>query len=938
MTTDNVNINLFYKTIKKYIPKEYIYRKDILRLTYGADASLYRMIPSLVIKAKDEYQIQLILRYANDYNVSVTFRAAGTSLSGQSVTNSVLVLINDGWDNIQISDDHSKIRMQCGVIGSQANDILFPYNKKIGPDPASLSAAMIGGIVANNASGMRCGVRNNSYNTISGLRIILYDGTLLDTTDDQSIKSFKRSHATLINSLLDIRKRITINDDLKNKIIKKYSIKNTNGYSLNSFLDYDDPIDILKHLMIGSEGSLGFISDVELNTVPINKYSAISLVFFKSIKEACRSIMELDRDIVSAGELMSRHALRSVECQGVMPYLLHELPDNASAILLETSADTINELHNNIYQIKTSLTQHDTLYPVEFSDDIDECMSLWRVREGLSVSNSNVGDTAIGEDIAVHIEHLPEVVVKLQAILDKYEYHNAIVFGHALDGNIHFDFTQNFGSDDEILRYKHMMDEVCNFVVKDYDGSLKAEHGTGRNMAPYLRFEWGDDAYDIMKKVKNILDPNHILNNGVVINEDPEIHLKNMKPITQTNPIIDDCIECGFCERFCPSHKLTLSPRQRIVALRELARLRSTNENPKKIKQLKKDYSYYGEKTCATDGLCEINCPVSINTGNMTKEIRRKNKSYFQKRLSSYIAIRFALTANIVSKLLTIKDNINTTKLIRINKIIAATIYAVTHKRIPVINSYFPKRAINDFANINVIGHEDKKIIYFPSCVSRIMGPPACDTENEPLPSVVVRVMNKCGYHVIIPDNIDQLCCGTPFESKGFIEQAEYKAKELHQALDDITEGGQHEVVFDTSPCAYRMKKYTSSSIKIYDPVEFAFMKILDVINIKYYNNIAIHATCSTRKYGDEHMLINVAQKCAENIIFPLDVYCCGFAGDRGMYYPELTTNALKRLSDQVQNCQAGFSTSRTCEIGLSQSGSIDYKSIYYMIDKCISK
>ncbi|MGB5984813.1 MAG: FAD-binding and (Fe-S)-binding domain-containing protein, partial [Desulfobacterales bacterium] len=628
------------------IPASRLISDPLRTLAYGTDASFYRLIPKLVIRTENESEVALILRCTHGLNIPVTFRAAGTSLSGQAVTDSVLVVGGESWKGFEILENGEKIRLQPGIIGAQANRYLAPYGRKIGPDPASINAAMVGGIAANNASGMCCGTAQNSYKTISSLRVVLSDGSLLDTGDAESRRTFAVDHGQLLEGLRTLGAEVRANETLAARIAHKYKIKNTMGYSLNALVDYEDPFDILTHLMIGSEGTLGFMSEIVYSTVVEHAHKASALMVFPEIETACRAAAILNSQPVTAVELMDRAALRSVEGKPGMPAYLQELSQTAAALLVETRANDPEALAKQIAKTSRALSAIALERPIEFTDQVTEYTRLWNIRKGLFPAVGavrRIGTTVIIEDVAFPIHHLAPATLELRSLMAKHRYDEAIIFGHALEGNLHFVFTQDFSSPAEVERYRAFMHDVCRMVVEGYDGSLKAEHGTGRNMAPYLEMEWGREAYGLMERIKALFDPTGILNPGVILDSNPLVHIENLKPLPPTNALVDTCIECGFCETICPSKNLTLTPRQRIVAQREISRLKTRKDNPQRLAALLRDYPYQGEATCATDGLCALSCPVEINTGELTKALRRLSmQSRPRQRQADWVADHFA--------------------------------------------------------------------------------------------------------------------------------------------------------------------------------------------------------------------------------------------------------------------------------------------------------
>ncbi|HEX2394518.1 MAG TPA: FAD-binding and (Fe-S)-binding domain-containing protein, partial [Bacteroidales bacterium] len=591
----------------------------------GTDAGIYRLIPKLVVQVNNEQDVIIAINVCRKAGIPVTFKAAGTSLSGQTVTDSVLLETGPLFTQYSIFGNGEKINLQPGITGGYANAVLSRYYKKIGPSPASLASAKIGGIIGNNASGASYGIATNSYNTLEGLSLVFADGSILDSLDQLSRQKFINGHQNLVSDISRISKEVKDNTGFFNKIQHKYQLKNTTGYGLNSLIDFNDPLDILWHLVIGSEGTLAFVSGATYKTVNSYPKSAAALLLLPDIREACRAIAPLLKCEVSAAELMDRNALLSVREIPGIPEIIRNPAEHSVALLIDTSAPDEDILNRQVADIRNALSDINTLYPLEFIKDLKEYNRIWKVRKGLFTSAAATrpgGTSCLIEDVAFRSEVLADALVALRTLIEQYGYRGSVMWGHLLDGNVHFVIMPDFRSQAEIEKYRKFMEDFVNLTVHEFDGSLKAEHGTGRNMAPFVGEEWGSGLYSVMKSIKKSFDPENILNPGVLLNEDPDIHIKNLKPVPVVDETIDKCIECGFCESICPSKDLTFTPRQRIVAYRELFRSDAIPGVNSYIADLKRAFSYNVDQTCATDGLCGLACPVSINTGKLVKEIR----------------------------------------------------------------------------------------------------------------------------------------------------------------------------------------------------------------------------------------------------------------------------------------------------------------------------
>ena len=985
----------FLAEIKKFVPSDRIYTDELRTLGWGTDASFYRQIPKVVVRSEGEEQMAKIIRACNQFHLPFTFRAAGTSLSGQSVSDSV----GKHWERYEIGPDQETIRLQPGIVGARVNELLKPYGRVFPPDPASIGSAMVGGIVINNASGMNCGVHANSDRMMVSARLILTDGTVVDTGDEKSKELFRKSHPEFIKKIEDLRDRVRADQELADRIRLKYSIKNVTGLNIRPLLAYDDPFDIMAHCMVGSEGTLAFLSEVTMKTLHDYPFKASAMVYFMTMKESCEAVVAMkklkagDEDLKMSAENLDYKSLSSVDdpvylqyqkdvdagkIPGVEPGDYH----NLTAILTETKAVTHEQLLEKIDKIKECLSQFSLYIPAEFTEDPAVYGKYWAIRSGIfpSVGGTRpVGTSCLIEDVAFHIEDLPEATVKLQKLIADHGYSDACIYGHAFEGNYHFILNQSFKSESEVKRYEEMMRAVARLVVEEYDGSLKAEHGTGRNMAPFVKYEWRDKAYEVMKELKAIFDPEGLLNQGVIFNDDPECFIKCLKPL----PVLDfdfdkvpdggkylmdpslstaretieqvkranKCIECGFCEVNCMSCGLTLSSRMRIAVQREIRELESTGADPERAARLRKQYKYYGDQTCATDGLCSTSCPMKINTGELTHLIRQMdmNNNKMGYKVGEFAANHMA---GIKSGLRVVLDVAHLGHITLGSTLMTSICRGMNKMGMPLWTTAMPKKHrqpkksdLTQFIIEKSIPqpeeeHSPLKVVYFPSCINQTMGQSKRDGKIHDLVDEVIQLMAKAGYEVIFPEGMEKMCCGQIWESKGMLDIADRKSAELEEALWQASEQGKYPVLCAQSPCLHRMKK-VMKKMKLYEPAEFIMEYLVPRLDFHPIDrHIALHLTCSTRQMGVDKDMIALAKLCSTNVFLPEGVGCCGFAGDRGFTFPELNKYGLRKLRPQIEknHIEVGYSNSRTCEIGLETNTGIPYMSIVYLVNECTTK
>src|ERR1022692_4642136 len=514
------------------IDSDRILIRPIDLIAFASDASFYRLIPKAVVLAKDIEEIHKLFQFSQSMGIPMTFRAAGSSLSGQSISDGLLVEVARHWRDLKVEDGGKRIRVQPGVIGARANQLLVPYGAKIGPDPASIATCTLGGILSNNSSGMCCGVEQNAYHTLHSMKFMLPSGTVIDTALPGADEQFHAREPELARGILTLKSQLQDNPGLRERVRNKYRMKNTTGYSLNAFLDFDRAVDIFQHVLIGSEGTLAFIAEAVLNTVPDLPVKYTGLLLYPDLYAAADSIVPLRQAGAKTLEIMDRASLRSVENQAGVPPSLRTLPGAAAGLLVEFQSADEKERTELEKIAADSVGGLKLCEPAQFTHLAAEQALLWKIRAGLFPSVGSVrksGTTVIIEDVAFPIDALADAAHDLTRLFRKHEYGNAIIFGHAKDGNLHFVITQSFNDQAVIDQYARFMDDVVELVVERYDGALKAEHGTGRNMAPFVKTEWGSDGYAIMCRLKELVDPANLLNPGVIINPDRQAYLANLK-------------------------------------------------------------------------------------------------------------------------------------------------------------------------------------------------------------------------------------------------------------------------------------------------------------------------------------------------------------------------------------------------------------------------
>ncbi|MFE5969972.1 FAD-binding and (Fe-S)-binding domain-containing protein [Streptomyces sp. NPDC056463] len=916
---------------------------DLVR--YASDASPYRFVPQVVVVAQDLDDISAVLSFAHGKGREVVFRAAGTSLNGQAQGEDILLDVRRHWAGVEVLDDGARARIRPGTTVARANAALARHGRVLGPDPASAVACTIGGVVANNASGMTAGTTRNSYRTVASLTFVLPSGTVVDTGDPGADEELARAEPRLCAGLMALKAEIEADPELVARIRAKYAIKNTNGYRLDAFLDGDTPVRILRGLMVGSEGTFGFISEVVFDTLPLERHVSTALLFFPSLPAAAAAVPLFNEAGAVAVELMDGNTLRaSVSVSGV-PADWAELPGRTAALLVEfRAADTTAQegYERAAAEVLAGLELVAPVASVEnaFTRDPGTIAGYWKARKAFvtAVGGSRPsGTTLITEDFAVPPDRLAEACADLLDLQSRHGF-DAAVAGHAAHGNLHFLLAFDAGDPRDVARYAAFMDEFCKLTVERYDGSLKAEHATGRNIAPFLELEWGATATELMWRTKEVIDPDGVLAPRIVLDRDPQAHLRGLKTIPRVESIADPCIECGFCEPTCPSQDLTTTPRQRIVLRREMMR---QSDGSAVEASLLDAYGYDAVDTCAGDSTCKLACPVGIDTGALMKEFRHQRHSPREERIAALAARNFRAVEASARLAVAAADRIGDRV---VSAVTGAARKAVRPDLVPEWMPQIPGAAARRLPRT----HRPAAVaVYYPACVNRIFGAPD-GVRGPSLPDAMVALSGRAGRPVWIPDDVAGTCCATIWHSKGYERGNEVMANRIVEAAWGWTAGGRLPLVVDASSCtlgiAHEVVPYLTddnrelhAELTVVDSLVWAADELLPRLDVRRtVGSAVVHPTCSMRHLGDEEHLTALAGACAEEVVVPADAGCCAFAGDRGMLHPELTDSATAREAAEVtaRPFDVHLSANRMCEIGMERATGRSYQSVLLALER----
>ncbi|MCL1898454.1 MAG: 4Fe-4S dicluster domain-containing protein, partial [Micrococcales bacterium] len=774
-------------------------------------------------------------------------------------------------------------------------------------------------------------------------------GSLIDSSQPDADNRLRHLEPALHQGLDQLSQQVRNNPTWLATIAAQYSMKNTMGYGLNSLVDFTRPIDILTHLMVGSEGTLGFIASATFKTLPVAQHMATALLVFPSVHATTEALPALIEAGATVLELMDPASIKAAQQVAKANDPINQIKDPThTALLVEIRATSLEALQASQSTMATLTAQLPLTLPAPWANDPAARQALWASRNGLYTTVAAArptGSTALLEDIAVPLAALPHTVDQLGSLTRANGFGEAVVFGHAKDGNLHFMVTLDLSQTDQLARFEGFTEQMVDLVLGQR-GTLKAEHGTGRIMAPFVSRQFGPELYQVMRQIKALCDPEGRLNPGVLINQDPKAHLRHIKPNPPTNPAFDTCVECGYCEPTCPSCDLTTTPRQRIALLRAMA-----IAPPALAAQLAKDFDYQAVQTCAADSLCLLACPVNIDTGEVMKSKRSERHSARVQAAGVAAARHWGLVAG------GLRAGLALNSVLPKGLAPAATGLArrvLPTEWLPLVGRDLPGPGPTRRASVTSATQD--QVVYFPSCVNALFGPAEPSSSVAGVGAALQRLAAMTDLGLVIPPHIDDLCCGTVWQSKGLTDGAELMAKRVFGVLWRTSQQGQLPIVCDAVSCSLTLSQLAghlppqqavlAGRLTIMDTVTFVRHHLANrLVMTKPINGIVLHPTCSMVHLETVDDLVALAGLVAQEVFLPDSWGCCGFAGDRGLLHPELTASATRPEAEAVWAAEAArgghfdayVSANRTCELGISRATGRTYRHILEVVAEVAS-
>jgi len=913
---------------------------DISRALYSTAACIFKIMPMGIVIPKDEEDLIKVVNYAYAHKIPITARGSGSSLAGQALGEGIIIDFSKYMNKIlEINEKESYVRVQPGIVLADLNKALSSIDKFFPPDPSSGNWCTIGGMIANNSGGARSAKYGDTRAYTISLKIVLANGEVITArpielySDEwKKIIDSKTLESEVYRRLREIYEK---NQNLIEEGYPKVS-RNSSGYYLKEMIK-DGRMDITK-LFVGSEGTLGIITEAKLKIVERPKVKATALAYFSSLDDAGKAIIEILNFKPSAGELMDERLVGMI--RQARPDINEWLPeDTNTVILMEFDGDDIEKIKDEIEKMRKHLVDDLKIaIRIDVAYDPFEQERLWQIRKSaVPIMNRTKGEKKLiplVEDASVHPYKIPNYINGIYEIFEKHEV-ESIVYGHANDGNIHVRLAMNLKDRKDFDKMQPIADEVHDLVLS-LGGTFSGEHGDGRLRSAYLP-KLFKQIYPFFKEVKSVFDPLNILNPNVKISDDKNNLIKNLRydpsyRLVKTGTSLDDleyiieieaCHGCAQCKstiltNMCPVYKALydekVAPRSKANLLRSLIS-GQINADHIDLKELLEVLDY-----CLVCKMCSIECPTNVNIPKMVLQARADFVKKTGQPFSDYVIMNVPFILRLGSITRSITNRFMNMRFFR--SIMQRTLGLDERIKIP----RFHRDEIKNWSR-EPLGYNGK-VVYFVGCFARWVEPE--------IGRATVDVLARNGVKVVVPD---QDCCGVPMLGHGRLDLARKKMELNLKKLSKFVMDG-YDIVSTCPSCSLSLKEdyvdfLNNKDAKLisehtYDIGEYLMMLYNEGrLNMEFKesylpNSITYHAPCHLKAQEIGKPTWELLKKILKlNFKEIADDTCCGMAGTYGLTNKnfDLSMKIGSNLLDQLSKIDADFVLTEcpTCKMQIEQ-------------------
>lgn len=911
---------------------------DISRTLFSSNACMYRIMPLGVVVPRNIGDVVETVRYCAERQIPITSRGAGTSLAGQAIGSGIVLVFNKYFRNVLGIDElEQTASVQAGVVLNDLNRSLLGHQLMFGPDPSTGKQCVVGGMIGTNAAGPHTVKYGATKDNVLELKIVTADGEVrIISADSSDFEIANRVHELLLP-----------HKNLIEETFPKTS-KNSSGYNLketlnpvqvsslgmqdaarqhNSFLD-------LTKLLCGSEGTLGIIVEAKLRLVPLPKERRNLIAYFPSYESCAVAAKESLQFVPAAVEMLDKTF--SNAALGIDPAIDEILNQNfASIIIFEFEEAEPGLADKKVTELSGHLSKLSLTTKQILPRDAKEAAKLWRVRKEASAIFYKIEKpgkkTSFVEDVAVPVEKLPAYLEGARRIFKEHNIQHAL-YGHAGNGNTHAILLVDQKNEEHLRKIDPIANEIYNLAIS-LGGTLSGEHGDGLLRTPFLSKLYGEEIYSLFKKVKDIFDPNRILNPGKIVGDQNTSIVHDLRygeryQRIRTATILDEgkvaheiekCHGCGVCLSYCPTALATsderATPRAKGNLLREIISggLPAETLGNREFKEVL-DY-------CFNCKLCLTECPTQIDIPGLVieaktiffEETEKSRQDKFIDKLPAFSAAA-SVTPTVANWASSLEYRKPVEKLFGID----------SRRQMPLFHKPLYKR----FGINRKTQDLQRKVIYFSGCFANFN-----DVSNEGL--ATIEVLRKNRIDVRILDSLR--CCGiariTTGSKNDVIADASWNVEQLAHFVDQG-----FDVVFSAPSCALAIKddypnlleteaatKVAAHSFELSDYLSRLHEEGKLNANFRpVKKRVTYHNPCHAIPIGVRKQPIDLMRLVPELEVVELDEdTCCGMAGTFGLkkQFFDLSMKAGSNLFEQIKRSKVDsvITTCGTCNIQISQ-------------------